>query len=870
MATLTVKQSGGDYTTLAAACAAASDGDIISIEGTWSVDDTANVTISDSISIVADADSRFNGVVSSAPSHYRLRNTSGHSMQCATASKVITIDGIEIGSASTGVSDELFRINADNVTLNFKNSCLYFKSRTDQQDAVYIDSQSGCVVNFEQCFIWNIYRGVVDAYLSNATVNINSCHIYDVGFSTSEVSRGGVAGFYYNGVVEVNIHNSLLHINTGSAISVAFSGSTINGSITNTITNYADFDSNVIGSNTNNLTFSNNAVSASWVTSYTSGDEVVFGGPLYSGTEYYDLRIVDDAGNIAQDSHITATASGLTIPSSDIAGTSRPQNTNYDVGAYEISSGPAALNISTSITGAGDILSSSVQVINSIATNVAESGDTASASVITAPGALNFTASVGEIGDSLASSIQSVVSAAANIAESGDMSTARFLQSGWGETVFSVNYAGLDPACPFYGDTNYSALVAGNSITYVLKTPEDNHAVSVSTTGIFTLDPASLTYDQTVNFKIYDGVLGSEGVITFYATRNITASIAESGDSSSSGLQVINSVSANAINAGGVVSASMVAAAGAANISASVLENYSAVSASLQVVDSIDASVTEAGDVAQSSLKLISSVACSVLDVGDSVSSALLTAPGADNISAGVSEQGDNLSAAFQVVGSVAANVVETGESIQCGVKVINTITGAITELSDATAASILTAPGSANIGVSVAEQGADASATLKVINSSAVNIVEIGDSAQSSFRVINSITNAITEIGGTVSASLVTSFDQINISVNAIESGDSTSAVVDVLNSLSAALIETGDITSAQLDIIGPITLASDIYEAGDSIVADLSVINRLASSVGDSGDVVTANMHNGLVVITVIPKRLGTIGAGVRLGTR
>jgi hypothetical protein len=34
--------------------------------------------------------------------------------------------------------------------------------------------------------------------------------------------------------------------------------------------------------------------------------------------------------------HSSSTGAGLTIPSTDIVGTSRPQNTNYDCGVFEI------------------------------------------------------------------------------------------------------------------------------------------------------------------------------------------------------------------------------------------------------------------------------------------------------------------------------------------------------------------------------------------------------------------------------------------------------------------------------------------------------------------------------------------------------
>jgi hypothetical protein len=53
----------------------------------------------------------------------------------------------------------------------------------------------------------------------------------------------------------------------------------------------------------------------------------------------YDLRLQDlgNSKNVAQDMHTEDTGAGMTISgTNDIAGTSRPQNTSYDCGAFEI------------------------------------------------------------------------------------------------------------------------------------------------------------------------------------------------------------------------------------------------------------------------------------------------------------------------------------------------------------------------------------------------------------------------------------------------------------------------------------------------------------------------------------------------------
>ncbi|MGD9314203.1 MAG: DUF2341 domain-containing protein [Desulfobacterales bacterium] len=53
----------------------------------------------------------------------------------------------------------------------------------------------------------------------------------------------------------------------------------------------------------------------------------------------YDLRLKDNAENDAQDAHTDASGAGISMPADDINGTSRPYNSNYDIGADEFVSG---------------------------------------------------------------------------------------------------------------------------------------------------------------------------------------------------------------------------------------------------------------------------------------------------------------------------------------------------------------------------------------------------------------------------------------------------------------------------------------------------------------------------------------------------
>ena len=57
-------------------------------------------------------------------------------------------------------------------------------------------------------------------------------------------------------------------------------------------------------------------------------------------TEYdYRLQDLGNSKNVAQDAHTNTTGYGLSMVSTDIANTTRPQNTNYDIGCFEVVAG---------------------------------------------------------------------------------------------------------------------------------------------------------------------------------------------------------------------------------------------------------------------------------------------------------------------------------------------------------------------------------------------------------------------------------------------------------------------------------------------------------------------------------------------------
>lgn len=329
MATVTVKQTGGDYSTLAAAMSArTADGDTISIEGSWTVNDTAVCTNSYNTTVTTDASSANPGYVPASPSHYRLRPTSGN---CITLGASLTITGVEIGSQSTTTSDEIFRVNADSISLTSKKCLLYFASRNAEQDVVYTNAFDNLTIDFENCGFWNVQRGVVDAFnsIGTNTYNFNSCHGYEIGYSSTAGARSGLFGSTNGaGTHNVAVFNSAIHINTGYVFS---GGSTCTDNVTcdRSITNVSDWtDANI-----DSETITDSTLSETWTDGTPSAGNVAVNDIT---TAPFDLRLQDDSNNGAQDAHADSTGAGLTMPSDDIVGTSRPQNTNYDIGYFEV------------------------------------------------------------------------------------------------------------------------------------------------------------------------------------------------------------------------------------------------------------------------------------------------------------------------------------------------------------------------------------------------------------------------------------------------------------------------------------------------------------------------------------------------------
>jgi hypothetical protein len=347
MAAISVQQGGGgDYTTLEAAVEAFStaDGDVITISGTWTIREDTRIAVSDALTIVATGDSKQIGRPwRTGDTHYQHRSTSaGHSFTI-TDTGAVTFEDLDIILDHTGVSDEIFRNNVSN-TFTARRCLLGFAVRTDQQDVYYNEAVSTAL--FEQCHFYNAYRAVCDifAYDTGSTIKFNSCTGYDIGYSTGGSTRSGVVGMTGStNTLVVDMFNCIFHINTGSAITGHTSGATLN--CYTVVTNQAQISAGGAGQLDTNT---DNTVNAAINDTDSSGNYIL----IDTTTSPYDLRLFDNAtNNAAQDHSTNATGLGLTIPSTDIVGTSRPQNTNYDIGAFEVVASTGAFTLTAASGG---------------------------------------------------------------------------------------------------------------------------------------------------------------------------------------------------------------------------------------------------------------------------------------------------------------------------------------------------------------------------------------------------------------------------------------------------------------------------------------------------------------------------------------
>lgn len=329
----TVRQSGGDYGTLNAAMASAET--TIDIDQSWTVADTTKATCSTANTTVTVSGGAAHPGYISGGNYYRLEGSGGHVITVNSAG--FTIIGAVIKQAGTGSSDEGIRI-ASTGTHTVRRCIIYGNaSFTANQDGIYTDL--GITLTVEQTYIYNFARSGVNMNVGTSgatyTLNFNSSLIYDCNQS-GETSGGGINenASKTDITATLNIYNSIVLKSTAGTDD--YRARTIINATWNISRSVAS-DSSITAVRDNG---DNNYASRSWTDNASpgTGDWIVFNDVT---TYPFDFRLKSSAENDAQDQHATATAHGLTIPSTDIVGTTRPQNTNYDLGPFEIVAGGA-------------------------------------------------------------------------------------------------------------------------------------------------------------------------------------------------------------------------------------------------------------------------------------------------------------------------------------------------------------------------------------------------------------------------------------------------------------------------------------------------------------------------------------------------
>lgn len=318
MATWTVKQSGGDYSTLASALSNASTvaNDTISIEGTWTVDDTTAASVSDdNITIQTDASSKHPGYYDTTTNHYRLVISSGN---CITINNSTTIiDGVAMSLTSTTSSDEGVRVEGD---CTIKNCIIQATTATASQDGVY-SWETTRTTTLENCMIYGFGRGgsFPNSTSTGNVCNINSCTFWNNASTTSSYGGNITGRDNTNNVFNTLCLGTTNHTDFNERSSVTWGISYC----VDTDNSIATYDTGGAG-NLASRTETDN-------TSPGAGDWVIVQNITSSP---YDLRLVSNAENDAEDAHSVSSAEGLTIPSTDIVGTTRA--TAYEIGAFTI------------------------------------------------------------------------------------------------------------------------------------------------------------------------------------------------------------------------------------------------------------------------------------------------------------------------------------------------------------------------------------------------------------------------------------------------------------------------------------------------------------------------------------------------------
>jgi hypothetical protein len=337
---VTVCSSGCDYTTLEAAISA-NEADILITEG-QDENPSATMTIDTANTVVeVSAAARHPGWRTSSPSHYRVTPAGTFHVFTITADNV-TLIGLDIEQAGSTTSAECIRYDPGaNSNLTIRD-CLFKTADVSQQDCIYVTDNDFDDLTVENCIFWGARRNSINVEFFSVSgpsdqgvVNVNSCTFYDqyeastnMGHLMGDVRETGDS-------ITFNVFNCLFAEADGTEGCLAENvsgGGTVTWNVSYSILDDGSLTTVGLDAGTGNMesyTFAD--------TDQGSGNYVIHNDlDVEAGT--HDLRLQDlgNSNNKAQDDHTDTTEHGMTIVSADVVDTSRPQNTSYDIGAFEI------------------------------------------------------------------------------------------------------------------------------------------------------------------------------------------------------------------------------------------------------------------------------------------------------------------------------------------------------------------------------------------------------------------------------------------------------------------------------------------------------------------------------------------------------
>ncbi len=341
MPTFTVRQAGGDFSTLASALSSGGTvpGDTISIEGAWTIDDTAGAFVADNdITIQTDSDSYHNGVIDTTQNHYRLVVAS---VALRVNNSGCVIDGVATILDSAVGSAEAIRCQTFTGAITISNFILRSVQITSDQDGIFSSGQT-ITMNLENGIIYGFARGGIKTQTSGVAtveINLNCVTIWDCARDAAESDGGGitiednVVGVTQN----INIFNSCI-VDCNNAESTDYEQQGSAGILTWDINNCIDSDGSItirdpgaVGAIQNRIATDNPSPGV--------GDFVIFQDITAAP---FNLLLFDNApDNDAQDAHSALSGAGLTLPILDIALDTRDRGANeIDVGADSITQPP--------------------------------------------------------------------------------------------------------------------------------------------------------------------------------------------------------------------------------------------------------------------------------------------------------------------------------------------------------------------------------------------------------------------------------------------------------------------------------------------------------------------------------------------------